>query len=371
MAALFASYRTTQLVDEDCFVGSEFERDLSTFALRLAQYERSGGDPSVCVSLLRGTGLKLVQLSGTPPHNVPLPLIGAVVSGELSISYFMPCRDVGISQNPILSKSILEGATLYISDTVDCELFASKHTRLLVRDHRQSSSAVRVCTDSPARAADPGSLSLMSSTELLDQIEVLDFENTDNLVANAGVLLAEIASRRDLLRRLLLTAKSTPGLRDDCELLNEFYKYVLHRSRNDIRLRLHVFRPDAEVSPHAHRWAMVSYVLSGPCASKYYGSEQDLATSPIAFTQVPQITHRLQTGSCYAFADQLVHWFLGAPGSATLTLRGPARKVNASEFRPAGLVPKFGIDAKAEPSLRMTEAQFDYGIRHLELTNVL
>lgn len=371
IAGLFARYTTTQLEDEDCFVGSVFERDLSTFASRLALFERSGGNPNVYGLLLQGTGLQVIQLSGTHPPNVPLPLIGAVVSGELSISYFIPRRDVGTPQNPILAKSIVEGSTFYISDTIDCDFFPAANTRLLIWSHHQRNGAAQVYTIGTARAVHRGALSTMSSAQLLDQIEAVDFENLGNLVANAGGLLAEIASRRDLLRALMLNARSTLGLRDDCELLNEFYKYVLHRSRNDIRLRLHVFRPDAEVSPHAHRWAMVSYVLSGPCANKYYGSEQDLDSRSTSRAHAPQITHRLQVGSRYAFADQLVHWFLGAPGAATLTLRGPARKVKASEFRAVGVVPKFGIESKAEPSLRMTDAQFDYGIRHLEMTNVL
>jgi hypothetical protein len=371
IAALFSKYRAPQIPEHAFFVGSEFERDLTHLAFRLAKYEKSGLRAAAAFeSLLQGTGLKLLDLTDTSLNDVPLPLVGAVVSGNLSISYFIPRREAGTSQKPVLAKSIFEGSSFYVTDDMDADFSASAGTRLLVRDHAPSQAGDRIRIERLAPGTLSSSLCSLSDVELLGQIDALDFANVSDLVTAAQPLLAEIASRRDLLRRLLATAKAEPGLRDDCELLNEFYKYVLHRTPNDIRLRLHVFRPDADVSPHAHRWAMVSYVLAGPCANKYYGSESELASSSHDLQKV-QVTHRLQTGSCYAFADMLVHWFLGAPGSATLTLRGPAMKDKASEFRPGGMMPKFGIESNAEPSLRMTEAQFDYAIRHLELTNVL
>ncbi|MGH6950546.1 MAG: hypothetical protein ACREH4_06720, partial [Vitreimonas sp.] len=199
----------------------------------------------------------------------------------------------------------------------------------------------------------------------------INFSSVSDLVAVAGPLLAEIASRRDLLRALVSAARADEGLRNDCELLSEFYKYVLYRAPNDTRLRLHLFRPDADLHAHAHRWAMVSHVLSGPVANKYYCIESDVASAQKPFAEKARITHRLQAGSCYAFGDELIHWFRGAPGSATLTLRGPAVKPTAMEFRRAGLTPKFSSAAKMEPSLTMTQDQFEYGVRRLEISNVL
>ena len=371
LAKLFARHHTSGLPDEAFFVGSEFERDLAILASRLAQYKKAGASEDVCRSALSSSGLRLANIFDEPLRGVHLPLVGAVVSGCLSISYFMPRRRPATPQKPVLAKSISEGSSFYISSDMDCDFAASPNTWLVTRDceHPGGGCSIQIERKAPVK---PGvGLSSLSDADLLRQIDAIDFENVSNIIATAEPLLAEIASRRDLLRGLLSTARTEPGLRDDCELLNEFYKYVLHRTANDIRLRVHVFRPDAQVSPHAHRWAMVSHVLSGPCANKYYGMESDLASSTKTDIGPAHITHRLQAGSCYAFGDMLVHWFLGAPGSATLTLRGPAVKRNASEFRPHGLMPKFGIEANAEPSLRMTAQQFEYGVRHLELRNVL
>lgn len=370
-ASLLARYRTLEMPDEAYFVATQFERDLVNFARQLAHYDGSDLSERICGPLLGDTGLRLVRISDELQPEVSLPFAGAVVSGNLSITYFIPRRRPGASQCPVLAKSISEGSSFYISNEADCTISAAPGTRLVICDQKQQAPSRHIRIERSGRVGGCSSLSNLSDAELLDQIDTLDFKNVSDLVATAAPLLAEIGSRRDLLRKLFSSVSMNPVLRNDCELLNEFYKYVLHRSKNDFRLRLHLFRPDAEVSPHAHRWSMVSHVLSGPCASKYYGVERDLEASQHARQQKPQITHRLQAGSCYAFADTLVHWFLGAPGSATLTLRGPAMKDRAAEFRPNGLMRKYGIESNAEPSLRMTQDQFDYGIKSLELSNVL
>jgi hypothetical protein len=357
------------LPDEAFVVESELERDLAVFASRLAQYKEAGASEEMCEAALSGTGLRLVNVIDKPLLGVTLPIVGAVVSGTLWISYFIPRRHPAAPQKPVLSKMISEGSSFYISRDMDADFAAAPNTLLVVRDDAHSDGAGQIYLKAPVETG--VDLPSLSHGDLLNQIDVIDFENVSDLVAIAQPLLAEIASRRDLLRELVSSARSDPKLRGDCELLDEFYKYVLHRARNDARLRLHVFRPDVEVSPHAHRWAMVSYVLSGPCATKYYGIESEVASSPEADVYQVHISHRLQAGTCYAFGDTLVHWFLGAPGSATLTLRGPAVKQKAAEFRPEGLIPKFGIEANMEPSLSMTTEQFEYGVRHLEMTNVL
>ena len=366
----FSSARSNNsgLPDEVFVVESEFERDLAIFASRLAFYKKAGASEAMCKAALNGTGLRLVNIIDKPQLGVNLPIVGAVVSGILSISYFFPRRRPAMPQRPVLSKTISEGSSFYISRDTDAVFTASPNTWLVVRNDAQPGGS-RIDLKAPVK---PGlDLSSLSHADLLGQIDAIDFKSVSDLVANAQPLLAEIASRRDLLRELLSTARADPKLRDDCELLNEFYKYVLHRASNGTRLRLHVFRPDAELHPHAHRWAMVSYVLSGPVANKYYGTESDLASLPGTVVGRANITHRLQAGSCYAFDDSLIHWFRGAPGSATLTLRGPAVKQKATEFYPDGLTSKFGIEANMEPSLAMTAEQFEYGVRHLEMTNVL
>jgi len=355
--------------DETFVVGSVLERDLAFFASRMTQYRKAGASDAMCASALSDTGLRLVNITNESQLKINLPITGAVVSGGLSISYFFPLRDTEMPRKPVLSKKISEGSTFYISRDTDVALTASPDTWLVLPDTLYTNGGIRIAQEAPVKPS--GDFSSLSHTDLLDQIDAIEFEDVSDLVATAQPLLAEIASRRDLLRELISNAKSDSNLRRDCELLNEFYKYVLYRSRKDTRLRLHVFRPDAELSPHAHRWALASYVLSGPVMNKYYGTDNDEASLQRAATGKANITHRLQTGCCYAFDDTVIHWFLGAPGSATLTLRGPAVKRKAPEFRPSGLISKFGVDAEMEPSLIMTAEQFEYGIRHLEMTNVL
>jgi|CXWL01.1.fsa_nt_gi hypothetical protein len=355
------------LPDEAFSVESDLERDLATFASRLARFKNAGASHAMCRSAAQDARLRLIILTGGAGSDASIPRVGAVVSGFLSISYFLPSRRPATPQQPVLSKLISEGSSFCISHHVDATCAAAPDTWLLVRGVSLNEE-IELAVYEP-READVDFASL-SNADLLEQIGDIAFTSVSDLVATAGPLLAEIASRRDLLRALIASARTDPKLRSDCELLSEFHKYVLHRASNDTRLRLHVFRPDADLHPHAHRWAMVSHVLSGPVANKYYCVESDVASAQ-SFAKEARITHRLQTGSSYAFGDALIHWFRGAPGSATLTLRGPAVKQTAKEFRRSGLTPKFGSEAGMEPSLTMTADQFEYGIRHLEMANVL
>jgi hypothetical protein len=360
---------TSHLNDAAFVVESEFERDVAVFASSLARYRSAGASEAMCRSTLAGTGLRLIALTDASQRNVDMPRVGAVVSGSLSISYYLPRRRLATPQEPVLSKRISGGSSFFISQETDAVCAAAPDTWLLVREGMSQHHLIWVDVEEPARIC--ADLASLSHAELLKGIGGVDFTSISGLVASAGPLLAEIASRRDLLRTLISAARTDPGLRSDCELLSEFHKYVLHRAPNDTRLRLHLFRPDADLHAHAHRWAMVSHVLSGPVANKYYCTEGEVASSPKAFAQKAHITHRLQTGSCYAFGDALIHWFRGAPGTATLTLRGPAVKPSAMEFRRSGLTPKFSSAAKMEASLTMTAEQFEYGVRHLEMANVL
>ena len=187
-ARLFSRYRTLALPDEAYFVGSEFERDLSSFASRLSQYERSGASRAMCESLLQGTGLRLAHVSGASPTSVSLPLIGAVVSGNLSISYFIPQRRPASPQKPVLAKSIFEGSSFYISGDTDGDVAASVNTRLLIRDDDYSTAAVRIRIQSKAYVPPRAPFSSLSNAELLDQPHAVEILKQSVLKTNGDVL---------------------------------------------------------------------------------------------------------------------------------------------------------------------------------------
>jgi len=350
-------------------VEGELERDMAAFASRLALFKNAGASESLCRSAVAGTGFRLVVLNEAAQRSAAISRVGAVVSGTLSISYFVPPPPTATAQQAVLSKRICAGSSFFISQHTDAVCAASWGAWLIVRECSADGEALQVNVEEPYEAG--ADLTFLSDAELLRQIGGIDFASIAGLLATAGPLLAEIATRRHLLRALMAAARTEPKLRTDCELLSEFYKYVLYRAPNDTRLRLHLFRPDADLHAHAHRWPMVSHVLSGPVANKYYCTEGDVISSSMEFVEEAHISHRLQAGSCYAFSDALIHWFRGAPGSATLTLRGPAVKPSAMEFRRSGLTPKFSSEAQMEPSLTMTAEHFEHGVRHLELANVL
>jgi hypothetical protein len=364
----YADAMKSDLPDEALVVESEFERDLAKFASRLALYKNGGASDAMFESALHDTGLRLVKIVEKQQIGTSFPIVGAVASGILSIDYFLPRRRPGIPQKPVLSKVISEGSSFYVSRDTEAVFTVTPNTWLVVRDGVYTGVETQIEIEGSIKLG--ADLSSLSDADLIGRVGEIDFANVSELVAAAHPVLAEIAARRALLREFISTVRTDPKLRGDAELLAEFYKYVLHRAPSDARLRLHLFRPDAAVHPHAHRWAMVSYVLSGQIMPKYHCLEGDasLATNDAGAVN---ISHRLQAGSCYAFSDPLIHSFRGAPGSATLTLRGPAEKQKAAEFRAAGFMQKVSVEVGAEPSLTMTPEQFEYGIDHLKMINVL
>ena len=356
------------LPDEALVVESEFERDLAKFASRLALYKNVGASDAMFESALHDTGLRLVKIVDKQQIGTNFPIVGAIVSGMLSIDYFLPRRRPGVPQKPVLSKTISEGSSFYVSRDTEAVFTVTPNTWLVMRDRVYAGVETQIEIEVSIKLG--AGLSSLSDADLIGRIGEIDFTNVSDLVTAAHPVLAEIAARRELLRELVSTVRTDPKLRDDAELLPEFYKYVLHRAPSDARLRLHLIRPDAPVHPHAHRWAMVSYVLSGQITPKYHSLEGDALPATNDAGAV-NISHRLEAGSCYAFGDPLIHSFRGAPGSATLTLRGPAEKQAAAEFRADGFMQKFSVEASAEPSLTMTPEQFEYGVGHLKMINVL
>lgn len=346
-------------------VEQDFERDLAAALEQVMSGNMSG---NVEVSGYRFRTVDLDREQTLHPTRV---VRGGVIAGSFNIEY---C-DVNAADEKFvrLSKTLKPGSTFMFPANHPVILSAQPGTRLVIQgsDNADADSAT-LTVEKHLPKTDPKVLRSLADEALLDLLDTLDFSNVSTLQGMAPPILAEIGARRDLLRRLLREAAENPELRNKCECLPDMYKFVLDiGSAQKARLRLHIFRTDYEDVPHSHRWPMTSYVIRGTVMNKYYGSDHNVLENYNRRLPPVVMCHRMTQGGVYSFDHTVIHWFHGAPGSVTLTIRGPLDKDVSTEFGADALNYKFGAEAKREPNYVMTAKEFDYGLKLLRTLNLV
>lgn len=341
-------------------VETEGERDLAATAQRLVRMGLKAGNETTNDSAKDGT-YQMFRIN--PDSMVLLPAVGSVVSGGLSLFYFDPAHDTK-PKAPFLIKSLTSGSSYSVG--------SRENVRYCVEDDAvvlcQLESPPRVPPIAPVATEGRAPHGLPSNP--FDLLHHIDYDDLYSLHYTGERLLQHLADDRPLLRSLIANALTDEILRPKCESLPDMLKYVLYEAVNGARVRLHIFRTDYDDIPHSHRWPMCSLTLRGPIMNRYYGLDMALEQEYEGRSPPVRIAHRLTDRSVYSFSPQLVHWFHGAPGSATLTIRGPLRQPLGNEFGDGGRGFKYGVDAMMEPNYTMTDAEFEAGIRHLQSSNI-
>ena len=203
-------------------------------------------------------------------------------------------------------------------------------------------------------------------------LEDIDWDDTGSIIAGCTPAFDALTSTPSLLFTLLENLPGDERLASMCERYDFLTKLVLHTAgaSDQIRVRLHLYRPGYFDRPHNHRWPFAARIVRGSYRHRIFGNDENFGehTDP---EQLQPICERIETpGSTYALQHTAVHTVQAEADTVSLLIRGPAAKdrfliLDAAERRFFWVYGAAQETPAQRSSKQMTPRQLDKTITHL------
>ncbi|MGW6270754.1 hypothetical protein [Streptomyces sp. NPDC055060] len=192
----------------------------------------------------------------------------------------------------------------------------------------------------------------------LDEVPSLDTPNLRDVQQISGDTLNRLAADRKLLTRLVYEILHDPQRLANSRstlLLNRLSLYQAPERGFEVHLNLNV-RPDNQRAAHDHCYTFATRILTG---GYVHVVRRRTDTGSGAFSErnlEPGIVTIEHPGSAYTLGHPMVHQAVTEPGTVTLCVRGPRRKVTSNATAEL-MLPPDAWPAPAEPGAEIAESR--------------